>query len=152
MTLPAQDIVERLRKAMEGVTPGPYIVTTCADFWLEAGSRGFALFGDLSWRGAETTINNQCEMEANARFHALCSPDNIGALLDTISRLTALEAEIGRLQDALKPFATYLDTAKYDLDNLGRPLPDDLGMGWVYLTVGNFRRARSVLANEEAGQ
>ncbi len=29
-----------------------------------------------------------------------------------------------------------------DLDNKGAPLPDDLGMGWVYLTMSDFRRAR----------
>lgn len=53
-----------------------------------------------------------------------------------------------RLEQAkavLEPFGKYLDTAAFDLDNHGEPLPDDQGMGWVYLTIGDFRRARAFL-------
>lgn len=32
-----------------------------------------------------------------------------------------------------------------DRDNLGNPLPDDAGVGWVYLTQGDFRRAKAAL-------
>ncbi len=51
-----------------------------------------------------------------------------------------------RLREALEPFAKYLDTAKFDVDYNGNPLPDEQGMGWVYLTIGDFRRARTALA------
>lgn len=60
--------------------------------------------------------------------------------------LAALSARNAVLEKALEPFAEYLDTAKFDLDNKGDPLPDDQGMGWVYLTVGDFRRARAALS------
>jgi len=64
---------------------------------------------------------------------------------DVLVRLTAAEQKLASVEEALKPFAEYLDTAKFDLDNKGEPLPDDQGMGWVYLTVGDFRRARTAL-------
>ncbi len=32
-----------------------------------------------------------------------------------------------------------------NLDNLGKPLPDDQGVGWIYLTQADFRRARTAL-------
>jgi len=68
-----------------------------------------------------------------------------------IERIEAAEmirkqaAKIERLREALRPFAAYLDTAAFDRDNNGKPLPDEMGMGWVYLTVGDFRRARAEL-------
>ena len=57
-----------------------------------------------------------------------------------------LQEHSDRLESALRPFAEYLDTAKFDLDNNGNPLPDEQGMGWVYLTVGDFRRAKDALS------
>lgn len=59
------------------------------------------------------------------------------ALREAASRITELET-------ALRPFAAYMGD-KGDLDNLGQPLPDEQGVGWVYLTMGDFRRARSSL-------
>jgi len=50
---------------------------------------------------------------------------------------------IEALERALKPFAEYM--GDMDRDNLGNPLPDDAGVGWVYLTQGDFRRARAAL-------
>ena len=58
---------------------------------------------------------------------------------------TRLRACVAVLEKALQPFAAYLDTAAWDLNNNGDPLPDDHGMGWVYLTIGNFREARAAL-------
>lgn len=60
-------------------------------------------------------------------------------------RASAAEARVAVLEKALQPFAAYLDTAAWDLNNNGDPLPDDHGMGWVYLTIGNFREARAAL-------
>lgn len=63
------------------------------------------------------------------------------------ARTDSLASELAQCREALAPFATYLDQARFDLDNNGDPLPDDHGMGWVYLTVGDFRRARSLMAD-----
>lgn len=57
--------------------------------------------------------------------------------------LAASQAEASRLREALTPFAEYM--GDMDRDNLGNPLPDDAGVGWVYLTQGDFRRARAAL-------
>jgi hypothetical protein len=56
---------------------------------------------------------------------------------------------ITSLREALEPFAGYLDTAKHDLNSKGEPLSDEQGMGWVYLIVGDFRRARTALNPKE---
>lgn len=55
------------------------------------------------------------------------------------------EAEIARLRGALKPFSDYCDELNGFLDNHNQPLPDDSGPGWVYVKVGDFRRARAAL-------
>lgn len=60
----------------------------------------------------------------------------------------SIEERVTRLRDALKPFGQYLDSASYEVDNNGNPLPDEQGMGWVYLTVGDFRRARAALQDK----
>ena len=67
------------------------------------------------------------------------------ALAEQSATITALRKRVEELEGALEPFGGYLDTAAYDLDNKGNPLPDDHGMGWVYLSVGHFRRARALL-------
>ncbi len=51
-----------------------------------------------------------------------------------------------KAEAALKPFAEYM--GDMDRDNLGNPLPDDAGVGWVYLTQGDFRRARAALQSQ----
>lgn len=63
--------------------------------------------------------------------------------------LTAARAEIERLKGALEPFARYFDGGM-DFDNAGEPLPDDQGVGWIYLKYADFRRARAALADKEA--
>jgi aconitase B len=82
---------------------------------------------------------------------------------DTANRLRAENEQLKRRADiaeqmaeALRPFADYLDEVKIDLNSKGEPLPDDQGVGWIYLTVGDFRRAREAIlkarqaSNEEA--
>ncbi|MEV5054630.1 hypothetical protein MRBLRH13_000211 [Agrobacterium radiobacter] len=56
------------------------------------------------------------------------------------------EARAKALEEALKPFAEYMGD-HFDKDNHGKPLPDDLGVGWIYLTHADFRRARQALAS-----
>lgn len=57
-----------------------------------------------------------------------------------------IEARVKVLEAALKPFAEYMGD-HFDKDNHGDPLPDDLGVGWIYLTHADFRRARTALAS-----
>jgi hypothetical protein len=101
MTLPAQDIVERLKEAAEKATPGP---------WFEGDKWVFVSPLDPE-NNASSALRNilrdvpEDELQANCAYIALCSPDNIGALLDTISRLTAdneiLTKHVAFLRDAL---------------------------------------------------
>lgn len=67
----------------------------------------------------------------------------------TADEIARLRKRVEDLEAGLRPFGQYLDTASYDLDNAGSPLPDEQGMGWVYLTVGDFRRARSLLSDKD---
>lgn len=59
-------------------------------------------------------------------------------------------AENERLRAALQPFADYMhtDEGRLDLDHDGCELPDDLGVGWIYLNHGDFRRAQAALAQK----
>lgn len=59
----------------------------------------------------------------------------------------SLRAENERLREALSPFAEYMQTdeGRLDRDNHGNDLPDNDGVGWVYLTHGDFRAARAAL-------
>ncbi|MEO9297608.1 hypothetical protein [Devosia alba] len=59
-------------------------------------------------------------------------------------RLEELEAQLKAAREALEPFAEYMKDGG-DLDNKGNPLPDSDGVGWVYLTQGDFRRARAAM-------
>ena len=54
------------------------------------------------------------------------------------------------LRAALQPFADYMhtDEGRLDLDHAGCELPDDLGVGWIYLNHGDFRRAQAALAQK----
>jgi hypothetical protein len=54
-------------------------------------------------------------------------------------------AEVAKLLEALKPFADHLNEMRFDLNNKGEELPDDQAVGWIYLTNGDFRRARTAL-------
>lgn len=64
-----------------------------------------------------------------------------------LAAFTALEAENGRLREALKPFKTKIDELEDDAD---RPylLPES-GEVEMYLNVKHLRRARSALVQEE---
>lgn len=70
------------------------------------------------------------------------------------SRVQTAEAALKVAGEALGPFARYMAAAGFDLNHKGEPLPDENGVGWVYLTIGNFRRATEAtqaLAMLEAG-
>mgnify|MGYP007071598057 CR=1 FL=1 len=78
--------------------------------------------------------------------------DAADALEAAEAKLSALQEEVGRLREALEPFADYASQDGFGLDYHGRELPDGDGPGWVYVTNGDFRRARSALARTAGGK
>ncbi len=54
------------------------------------------------------------------------------------------------LREALKPFANYATKDGFWLNHKGEELPDVDGVGWVYLTNGDFRRACAALADQDS--
>lgn len=60
------------------------------------------------------------------------------------AEVAELREQLATVRAALEPFASYM-LGGGDLDHLGCPLPDDQGVGWVYLTMGDFRRATAAL-------
>ena len=113
----------------------------------------------LRHRSHETlrTIGNDCE-EAAAAISALeAERDEALYALEAermhnaqlFDRTYAAEARAEKLAEALKPFAEYMGD-RGDLDYHGNPLPDEQGVGWVYLTQADFRRAREALNSIEA--
>lgn len=66
------------------------------------------------------------------------------ALLDASAQNSEYDFLNIELMQALEPFAKYMEGK--DTDNNGKPLPDDQGVGWVYLTYRNFRAARAASA------
>lgn len=113
MTPDTEALVKALNETAKSATPGPYAVTACRDYWLEAAGRGIALFGEINWCGAnnDVTINTQPEMEANARFHALCTPENIQSL-------TAKIAEQAKEIERLKAAGRKLANCAYNLSQV----------------------------------
>lgn len=78
-----------------------------------------------------------------AEFHR----DNAIRLFnDETERAKTAEALVTTLSEALEPFVDHLNEMKFDLDNNGNELPEDHAVGWVYVTNGDFRRARAALA------
>ena len=108
------------------------------------------------------TTDNNARMLANVHIEPGNAMDAANASLisatthmrETILALCdAMEAERAenvRLRAALQPFADYMhtDEGRLDLDHNGCELPDDLGVGWIYLNHGDFRRAQAALAQE----
>ncbi|WP_312529627.1 hypothetical protein [Paracoccus sp. (in: a-proteobacteria)] len=79
-------------------------------------------------------------------MHQPATPSSAG----TVSVEAAARTEVRQLREALRPFAEYMQTdeGRLDLDYLGNEIPDDQGVGWVYLTHGDFRAALRALAGE----
>jgi hypothetical protein len=61
-------------------------------------------------------------------------------------------ARAEKAEAALRPFAEYMqsDNGRMDRDNLGNDLPDNQGVGWVYLTHGDFRKATAALSKGDS--
>lgn len=99
---------------------------------------------------AEVERLTQERDEARSRFNDIDLCRMASAPCDTLLRSYAERDRLRGLLDeavaGLEPFGTYLATHPFDLDNHGNPVSDDQGCGWVYLTAGQFRRARATLA------
>ena len=156
-------LAEEMRSGLTGVTPGPWTLIPAIpydgdDDGLEGafvepagieGSDGnpVCIFG--SALGSGSLFENERDHEHINR----CHPDNIRALLDDRDAIAGqnaeLRAEIAALKkeaaDVVRPFAEHLDKMKFDRDNHGNLLPDEQTVGWVYVTNGHFRAARSFL-------
>lgn len=87
------DLEQRLREAMDGVTPGPWVAEQSMSrkyldavlFQYQSGIKGtVALIGK---EAAQVGASELDEQNANSAYIALCSPNNISALLDTIASL-----------------------------------------------------------------
>lgn len=63
------------------------------------------------------------------------------------TRALSAEAKLAQAVEALGPFASYHEDTEF-LDDKGQPLPDAQHAGYVYLTLGDFRRARSASRGE----
>lgn len=78
-----------------------------------------------------------------------CYPDEATVIVQPlyaapVASYADLRAENDKLRQAAKPFAEYgLDY--FDKDNTGSPLPDEQGVGWIYLNYGHFRALRTAL-------
>jgi hypothetical protein len=115
------DIEQRLREAMDGVTPGPWVAKQTVingneygGWWLEGmdldpedatrPERLILISGSGGARSYTTRIIDRQihdDNEANMKWFALCSPDNIGALLDT---LASLRSKLEEAEGALERF------------------------------------------------
>jgi hypothetical protein len=83
--------------------------------------------------------------EGGARIERMLAERMIEAALQ------ALTGNIEALEAALRPFAEYASRDGFGLDNNGQEVPASEGVGWIYLTVGDFRRARQALGENSHG-
>lgn len=97
-----------------------------------------------------TTLSAERD-DLEAWFDGLTPNEMHESIVKLRDRATTAESQLAKAVEALAPFATYLDTVPFDLDNKGDPLPDDAGPGWTYLTAGDFRKARQTLSDIKAG-
>lgn len=98
------DIEQRLREAMDGVTPGPWDIrenTGLDEMWCD-------------WHDVGPKSLTGGEADADSRYIALCSPDNIGALLDTIA---SLRSKLEEAEGALLSAAGTLEGLSYIHDS-----------------------------------
>jgi len=64
---------------------------------------------------------------------------------DRYDALRSAQQRERELMEALEPFAKYAMKDGFGLNHKGEPIPDGDGVGWVYLTNGDFRRAARAL-------
>jgi len=129
------DIEQRLREAEDGVTPGPWVAKQTVingneygGWWLEGidldpedatrPERLILISGSGGARSYTTRIIDRQihdDNEANMKWFALCYPDNISALLDTIASLRSkLEEAEGALKAAREFIADEFNDDRYE--------------------------------------
>jgi hypothetical protein len=114
MTAPKENeaLIARLREAAKKATPGPWeVYDGCS--WRRIGTaatRDRPRYDDCAvvapTKASDGHPDLDCssgnDLDANLQYIALCSPDNIGSLLD---RLDALSARIQELEGAVELYA-----------------------------------------------
>ena len=93
------------------------------------------------------TIHAASHADAEAIATALAAKDaelaaERAALRLAADRADRAEAQLAEARKALDPFAKYASENGFGLNHKSEPLPDADGVGWVYLTNGDFRAAR----------
>lgn len=80
-------------------------------------------------------------------------PAVLSALTGTTqaAEIASLRERVRELEAGLRPFVDALEEMRFDRDHRGNPLPDSDTCGWIYVTLGDFRRARALL-EPEAGK
>jgi hypothetical protein len=111
-------------------TPGPWVVTTCMDYWIEPANapkdgqfHGVALCGDVSWPDSD---EKQPQWEANARLIA-AAPD---------------------LAEAAEPFAAidFFPDAPSSAEAIKVRVSIEGTAYEEFVTIGDFRRIRAALS------
>lgn len=131
-----------IEKAMEGVTPGPWIRQD-----LGHGSR---VSPDIAWCG-NTSSKSPAETASNADYIAACSPDR---MREVLAFVRAMERENAALKEALRAFADISDLVDAETEGFSDDDTFDL-MFHDYLLdrlpLHDFRRARALLGGSDAG-
>lgn len=94
------DIEQRLREAMDGVTPGPWEPVSLSGYGSPFSIR-MAYSSDNPNAPSTHYGVQSVRRREDAAYIALCSPDNIGALLDTIASLRSKLEEAEGARDRL---------------------------------------------------
>lgn len=167
MTTPDTDTLAGL---LADATPGPWVTSETTihgvkygGMWVQGADQPdddglmkpplICISGSGGSRSYTTRIverQDHDDNDANARLIALAT-ELAEETIALRAQVAKDKARIERLEAALRPFADYMhqDGGRLDADSLGRPIPDGDGVGWIYLTHGDFRRARAALEDGE---
>ena len=139
MTSPTSDIVARLREryTAEEMPPCP----VCGEPLSIQSAGG----GNATVYGCERHRPFDMKHYERSRWTQYRPGDR--DVLEAVDALVTAERLLAEAREALRPFAEYMQNGG-DLDNKGNPLPDEQGVGWVYLTMADFRKARAALGEQ----
>lgn len=127
------------------------------DAWCSVARAGQlrAIFDDRDRLQSENlTLVNALSEQSRLRGEAegrLAMSEMAGVVKGWQEKAKRLAKRVQELEAALEPFAKHIDEMKFDLDNNGNPLPDEQAVGWVYVTIGDFRRARALKLEKADG-
>lgn len=136
----AEGLVEQVLTAMSDA-----LRTDCTDFSGECFAHGFTGFcaHEGGWSGE---VDGEIDLEPLAR----AAIEIVAA--QSSATIAALTEEVGRLREALEPFASWQDD---DMEDELYGAPDDMPIGTALYegsqpTVGDLRRARAALTQPAA--